>query len=161
MKSVKGFTLIELMIAIAVLALVTVIGFPAFSGIFERSRADSDLSDLLRAFSLARLEAINESTDVKIIADTDDDWSQDLIIFIDENNNDSVNTGERVIRRYTGFSAGASISATGGVGSIVFDSLGGLKTPANSVVFNYTRGDATKSMVVCPTGRILTGASCI
>ncbi|GGD04995.1 GspH/FimT family pseudopilin [Halopseudomonas salina] len=151
MKSVKGFTLIELMIAIAVLALVTVIGFPAFSGIFERSRADSDLSDLLRAFSLARLEAINHSEDVNVSALTDDDWTQDLEIVRDGT----------VIRRYAGLPSGATITATGDVDTIVFDSLGGLKTPANSVVFNYTRGDSTKSMVVCPTGRILTGASCI
>ncbi|WP_339846146.1 GspH/FimT family pseudopilin [uncultured Halopseudomonas sp.] len=161
MKSVKGFTLIELMIALAVLALVTLIGFPAFSGVFERSRADSDLSDLLRAFSLARLESINQSRDVKIVAGTDDDWTQDLVVFLDDDNDGSVDNGERVIRRYAGLPQGASITATGDVDTIVFDSLGGLKTPANSVVFNYTRGDSTKNLVICPTGRILTGASCI
>lgn len=151
MKSVKGFTLIELMIALAVLALVTLIGFPAFSGIFERSRADADTSDLLRAFNVARLEAINHSEDVNINATTDDDWTQDIEIVRDGT----------VIRRYAGLPAGATITTTGDVNSIVFDSLGGLKTPANAVVFTYSRGDSTKSLVVCPTGRILTGAACI
>jgi len=47
MKGVKGFTLVELMIGIAVLAIMTVIGLPAFSGIFERSRADADINELL------------------------------------------------------------------------------------------------------------------
>ena len=151
MKSVKGFTLIELMIALAVLALVVTLGFPAFSGIFERSRADADTSELLRAFNVARLEAINHSEDVNVNATTDDDWTQDIEIVRDGT----------VIRRYAGLPQGAIVTATGDVDSIVFDSLGGLKTPANAVVFTYTRGDSTKSLVVCPTGRILTGAACL
>jgi len=161
MKSVKGFTLIELMVAIAVLAIVTIIGFPAFSGIFERSRADSDTSELLRALSLARLEAINQSKNVKIDALTDDDWTKNLVIYVDDDNNGSLDAGEKVVRRYDGLANGGVIATTGDVDSIVFDSMGGLRTPANSVVFSYTRGEASKSLVVCPTGRILTGVSCI
>lgn len=151
MKSVKGFTLIELMIALAVLAIVVVIGFPAFGGLFERSRADADASELLRAFNVARLEAINHSEDVNVNATTDDDWTKDLEIVRDGT----------VIRRYAGLPEGSTVTVTGDVDSIVFDSLGGLKTPANAVIFTYTRGDSTKSLVVCPTGRILTGAACI
>tara|TARA_R110000868_G_scaffold1064_13_gene8197 strand:+ start:7953 stop:8408 length:456 start_codon:yes stop_codon:yes gene_type:complete len=151
MRSVKGFTLIELMVALAVLAIVVVIGFPAFNNVFERSRADSDASELLRAFNIARLEAINHSEDVNINATTDDNWARDLEIV----------RGGTVIRRYAGLPSGATITTTGNVDSIVFDSLGGLRTPSNAVIFTYTRGDSTKSLVVCPTGRILTGAACI
>ena len=151
MKSVKGFTLIELMVALAVLAIVVAIGFPAFGGIFERSRADSDASELLRAFNVARLEAINHSEVVTVNATTNDDWALDLEIV----------RGGTVIRSYAGLPAGATITTTGNVDSIEFDSLGGLRTPANAVVFSYTRGDSTKSLVVCPTGRILTGVACI
>ncbi len=151
MKSVRGFTLVELMIALSVLALVTLLGVPAFSGVFERSRADSDASELLRAFNVARLEAINHSEDVNVNATTDDDWTKDIEIVRDG----------AAIRRYAGLPEGATITVTGDVSSIVFDSLGGLKTPANAVVFTYTRGESSKSLVVCPTGRILTGAACI
>ena len=147
----KGFTLVELMVGIAVLAILAVIGLPAFSGIFERSRADSDISDLLRAMNLGRIEAINHSEDVTISALSDDDWSKDLLIERD---------GE-VVRRYAGLIKGASVMVTGGVDSVVFNSLGGVKNPANAVVFRYTRGDSAKNLVVCPTGRIRTGVSCI
>lgn len=151
MKGSRGFTLVELMVGIAVLAILTVIGLPAFSGIFERSRADADISELLRAMNLARIEAINHSEDVTIRTLSDDDWAQDLVI---ERDGD-------VVRRYAGLIKGAVVTATGGVDSVVFDSLGGLKTPANAVVFRYSRGKARKNLVVCPAGRILTGVSCI
>jgi len=151
MDDEKGFTLVELMIAIAVLAVVTVIGLPAFGDIFERSRADADISELLRAMSLARIEAINHSEEVTVTALSDDDWAQDLLIERD---------GE-VVRRYAGLIKGAAVTATSGTDSIVFDSLGGLSVPSNAVVFRYSRGDSRKTLVVCPTGRILTGVSCI
>lgn len=151
MKGEKGFTLVELMIGIAVLAIMTVIGLPAFSGIFERSRADADFNELLRAMNLARIEAINHSEEVTVTALSDDDWAQGFLI---ERDGD-------VVRRYAGLIKGAVVTATGGVASVVFDSLGGLKAPVNAVVFRYSRGDSRKNLVVCPTGRILTGVSCI
>ncbi|WP_442909106.1 GspH/FimT family pseudopilin [Halopseudomonas sp.] len=151
MEGLKGFTLVELMIGIAVLAIMTVIGLPAFSGIFERSRADADVNELLRAMNLARIEAINHSEEVKVSATSDEDWARDLLI-----ERDGV-----VIRRYGGLIRGAVVSATDGVDSIIFDGQGGLGSPGSAVVFRYTRGDSRKNLVVCPTGRILTGVSCI
>ncbi|PHR11223.1 MAG: general secretion pathway protein GspH [Sphingopyxis sp.] len=150
-RALRGFTLIELMVAIAVLAIVTAIGLPAFSGTFERSRADADISDLLRAMNLARIEAINHSEEVTVTALSNNDWTKSLLI---ERNG-------QVVRRYAGLIAGATVTSTGGVGSVVFDGLGGLKAPATALVFRYRRGDTVKGLVVCPTGRILTGASCL
>jgi type IV fimbrial biogenesis protein FimU len=66
-----------------------------------------------------------------------------------------------VIRRYAGLIRGAVVSATDGVDSIIFDGQGGLGSPGSAVVFRYARGDSRKNLVVCPTGRILTGVSCI
>lgn len=151
MKALKGFTLIELMVAIAVLAIVTVIGLPAFSGTFERSRADADISDLFHAMNLARIEAINHSDEVTVTALSNNDWTGNLLIERD---------GE-VVRRYAGLIDGATVSATDGVGNVVFDSLGGLKAPVSALVFRYSRGGTVKHLVVCPTGRILTGESCL
>lgn len=151
MKRVDGFTLIELLVGISVLAILTVIGLPAFNSIFERSRADADISDLLRAMNLARIEAINHSEEVTVSTLSDSDWTQDLLIERD---------GEAV-RRYAGLIKGATVTASGGIDQVVFDSLGGLKIPASAVVFRYSRGDSSKNLVVCPTGRILTGVSCI
>ena len=62
MRSVKGFTLIELMVALVILAIGLSLGSIAFTGSLERTRADSDANELLHVFSWARLQAINNSS---------------------------------------------------------------------------------------------------
>lgn len=151
MLKVKGFTLLELMIALAVLAIVLALAGPSFTGTLERSRADADTGELLRALNFARMEAINSNQPVTITATEDDDWTDKL----------EVTRNNTPIRAYSALSGGAAIETTNNVGAIVFDSLGGLRTPANQVVFTYTRGSETKSIVVCPTGRIIAAEECI
>lgn len=147
----RGFTLIEMMVVVTLLAIATVIGLPAFSSMFDQSRADADISELLRAMNLARIEAINHSEDVKVRAVRTGNWASDLLIERDG----------QVVRRYAGLEKGATLTNTKGVDHVVFDSLGGLKIPSEAVVFSYRRGDSAKHLVVCPTGRVLTGVSCI
>lgn len=140
-----------MMVVVALLAIATVIGLPAFGGMFDQSRADADISELLRAMNLARMEAINHSEDVTVRTVSNGNWAEDLLVERDNH----------VVRRYAGFVSGANLTAGESIDQVVFNSLGGLKIPSNAVVFSYRRGDSVKNLVVCPTGRVLTGVSCI
>lgn len=150
MYRVKGFTLIELMVALVVLAIVLMLGVPAFTGSLERSRADADTGELLRALNFARMEALNNNMNVSLSATEAGDWTGDLEVLRDGN----------AIRNYAAMGPGASIATTGNVSSITFNSLGGLESSSTAIVFTYTRGAETKSIVVCPSGRVMAGTSC-
>lgn len=66
MKNVHGFTLIELMIGIAILAIVLGLGVPSFMNTIERNRITTATNDLVMALQMARSEAIKRRTDVTV-----------------------------------------------------------------------------------------------
>ena len=62
MRSSRGFTLIELMIAVTLLAVVTALAAPAMGDFIIRQRVASQAGELALAMALARSEAIKSTT---------------------------------------------------------------------------------------------------
>lgn len=70
MQSNRGFTLIELMIAVSLLAVVAALAAPAMGDFIVRQRVASQAGDLALAMALARSEAIKSSTSIAVIPET-------------------------------------------------------------------------------------------
>lgn len=64
----KGFTVIEMMMVVAILGVLIAIAAPSFSSIIESQRAKSVASDLHTALTLARSEAIKRNRDMTLAA---------------------------------------------------------------------------------------------
>ena len=64
----KGVTLLELIISIAVVAILASIAVPAFDNQTKNARISSNASMLAAAFNLARSEAVNRELQVKVSA---------------------------------------------------------------------------------------------
>lgn len=67
----RGFTLIELMVGIVVLAVVLGIGVPSFRDAAVGSRVSSYANDLVASVQLARSEAIKRNDEVTLCASSD------------------------------------------------------------------------------------------
>jgi len=65
-----GFTVIELMITVAVLAVVAVIAVPSFQSIIERNQTATQANGLLSALQFARSEAVKRGETVRLSEDT-------------------------------------------------------------------------------------------
>jgi type IV fimbrial biogenesis protein FimT len=83
----KGFTLVELMVAVAVLVIAATVAVPAFNNLVQGNRLAAGTNQLLSAFHSARSEAIKRSQNVSFCATTDGatcaanaDWRSWLII---------------------------------------------------------------------------------
>ena len=61
MKRNAGFTLIEMMTAIAVLGVLTAVAVPSFTNMINRNRLASQSNELLSAIQFARIEAIRSN----------------------------------------------------------------------------------------------------
>lgn len=66
MKRANGFSMIELMITVSLLAIVLGLAFPSMRTLMQNNRAASIANELTTAITLARSEAINRSQTVTV-----------------------------------------------------------------------------------------------
>ncbi|MCD9029785.1 Tfp pilus assembly protein FimT/FimU [Luteimonas sp. BDR2-5] len=94
MRRTSGFTLIELMIALAIAAITLTIGMPAFSAAIERNRVQTALHLVSADLAMARSTAVMRRDQVVVCPRTPDarcrddmDWSFGWIVFTDSDGN--------------------------------------------------------------------------
>lgn len=148
----KGFSLVELLVTVSIVAILAAVAIPNFNSTLQNNRAETEVSDLQRAFNYARLEAINRGVSVRIAPTTGTDWTTELQVTL-------ASGAQTVLRKVTPLSSGATLVAAN-VTAVEFNNLGGMTSPASAVAMTYTRGSTTKVINVCLTGRIMVGNSC-
>ena len=79
MKLGRGFTLLELMVAIAVLAILATVGVPSFRALIQNNRVTTQANELVSALSFARTEAVKRGRDVEVeITQVGSGWRADV-----------------------------------------------------------------------------------
>ena len=82
----NGFSLSELVIAVAVLGIVLAIAAPSFSGAMQNARMASSYNDMVGALQLARSEAVKRNAPVAVCARASDttcglDWNNGCLLY--------------------------------------------------------------------------------
>jgi type IV fimbrial biogenesis protein FimT len=70
----NGFTLIELMIAVAVLAVIVTLGAPSFQTLIQNTRLRTTAEAILNGLQLARAEAVRRNTNVSFVLGANLGW---------------------------------------------------------------------------------------
>lgn len=109
----SGFTLVELMIVVAILALLVTVGIPSFNSFLADNRMSSYTNDLIADLNLARSEAIKRNTPVSICSSTDQascanssSWNTGWVIFTDTGTEGTVDGTDTIL--YARESAGSA-----------------------------------------------------
>lgn len=71
----QGFTLIEMLVVMTVLAIMLAVGVPSFRNFIAGQKVKTASYDLMAALVLARSEAIKRNTDVTVAPDTANVWA--------------------------------------------------------------------------------------
>jgi type IV fimbrial biogenesis protein FimU len=151
----NGFTLLELLVAIAIFLVMVTLAVPAFTRSAQITRADTEIGDLRRVLNFARLEAINRGVTTRVRPTAGGSvWTGELSVY------DATSTPANVLRVVPAMSSGATLTLTSGVSAIDFNNLGGLSSPSTAVAISYVLGRQNRTLSLCLNGRILLGGSC-
>lgn len=136
----RGFTLLELMITVAVLIILLAIAVPSFQGLMASNRLTAATNEFIAALNTSRAEAIRRGQRVILCASsngtgcTDTDWTQGWILFNDSDNDAAFDgSPEAILRIGSLASPGISIVGNSSVNRYVaYTADGTAKHPNNS-----------------------------
>ena len=116
-----GFTLIELFVTLAVLAITIATAAPSFAGLLQRSRESSTYHLLTTSLAGARLRAIRDSAPVTVCPSADGRtcradgiWTDGWIIYRDPRRSDQPTSDAAVIQQFDSLKPGLRLRSTKG-----------------------------------------------
>jgi len=127
----SGATLLELMVVLAVSAVLLTIGIPSFASLITSGRLTSAANELVSSLHLTRSEAIKRNARAVMCPSatgtscTDGDWHQGWIVFHDANNNARVDAGEAVILTRQALPSGLRATSEGSTARYISYAPGG------------------------------------
>lgn len=152
-RRIRGFTLYELMVTLALASAITSLAVPGFRGFMQSSRAVTHTNDLVTALNLGRSEATRRGAPIDLCASddgatcsNDTDWSTGWIVLTP--------TGE-VLRAWPERSGGSGV-LTGTVARFQFQARGALSAGAPQLDLQLADciGDQRREISINVAGRI-------
>ena len=115
MRKENGFTLVELMIGLAIAAIILTVGIPSFNDLVRKNQMTTQANELIGALNLARSEAIKRGSSVSITSTSgDSNWKDGW----------SVADGGETIRVYAAQKGQHTLVSDGGDSTYSYDPQG-------------------------------------
>lgn len=144
----SGFTLVELIITIAIAAILLAIALPSFKSSIRSNRVATRTNSLIATFNLARTEAIRNNHGAGVCPSSAGtscngvDWDQGWLVWSDEDASGTLDADETVIRYVQ---PAENLDLVSAQDKFVFDRRGRLTEPAGTAQLVLKPAD-------CPVG---------
>jgi len=162
----KGFTLIELMITLAIAAILLTVAVPSFQSLIENNRLATNVNQVITILHYLKSEAVKRNVAVSLCAGNPNNgcacnpgpgcnatWKNGYIVFTDPNVNCTVDQGDQILQAREGIRGDYTITA---VGCLTFRALGNLSannTVTISICTSNLTADNIRDIVINPVGR--------
>ena len=161
MAAARGFTMIELMVTLTVLAVLAVVAAPSFNEAILKSKLTGFANNFVASAQLARSEAIKRNSTVRVCRSADGltcatsgTWQQGWIVFNDIDNDGVVDSNETVIQVQQALSADYHFTEASSIYSIAFQAIGAGASAATLTLCRATPvGSQERIIKVSATGR--------
>lgn len=145
MRAQQGFTLIELMIVLMLIAVMAGIGVPAFQTMLQNSRLTSSTNSLLSALQYARSEAVTQRSAVTVSPLNGTDWASGALIM------------KGAIKLRETPPAGTGVTVTGSAASITYQPDGSAAAATFSI---QDSRPSTRQIKINGIGQACAGSNC-
>ena len=162
----NGFTLMELIIVLAIIAIVATLTIPNAGNYVDNNRLAAAAADMASALQTARAESVGRNAPVTICASNQngtqcsgapEQWEKGWILFVDSDTDDTVDAGEEVLQYHEPFANSVTIRATSGADeAITFFPSGrtSISSTQTLVLCDYRGfGEDAKGLVLSILGR--------
>lgn len=172
-KNIQGFTLIELIVTLAVVSILLLTGIPMLNQMTTSNRLVTQINNIAGSLAVARSESIKRGESITLCGSTDgatcdtSSWELGWIVFSDADNNAVLNsTTESMIKIVAPFSGGSTLRLSQSDSSSVirYRSDGALRdlnadaTRIDKGTFTLCDNEATvnkaKAININPLGRV-------
>lgn len=147
-KQNLGFTLVELMVALAVLAILITIALPSFTNMIQNNRSAALANSIVTALNVARSEAVKRNALVNV--NSGGDWTNGWVV--------QLNTGAVTLQTWNAPDVGAVITQVDGNATIQFNGSGRMTLPAAAATINssypHCSGQQARQIQIGITGRV-------
>lgn len=158
----NGFTLIELIVTLAIAAIVLSVGVPTFRGTVANNAMIADANRFVTSVNLARSSAVKFQRNATICASTDwnnavptctggTDWTEGWIVFVDKDRDNTVDADE-VIAVNEPLNDRASFSS-GTQSSFTYNSRGFIDGGDNLTLCDNRTGETGRQIRINGAGR--------
>ena len=136
MRRAQGFTLVELMVTVAILAILVGVAVPSFKSFGEGQRVRSAAAEITTSILSARSEAVKRNTSVTLAPDTADAWAGGW----------TVKYGANLVHQQAAFT---NLTITGAPSTITF---GGSGRPDTTGSFQITANQSVRCVRLDASG---------
>lgn len=164
MNRQHAFTLVELMVTLAVLGISVMIAVPSFLSYSRSNRTVSETNALVGALNFARSEATKRSANVTVCTSNDGlncgagiGWASGWIVFVNTDNDApaQVDAGEEILQVYGATAPGNTISASAALTDFITYRANGFSSAQGQYVLCDDRGtDSARTITLSRIGRV-------
>lgn len=159
----KGFTLLELMVVLAVVAILVTVGLPGFGAMARQNCTVTSANTMLTVLLATRSEALKRDRTVSLCK-TDDGaacstnpeigWDRGYLMYLDGNDNGRRDAAEPLLKVERPLSTCAAITSSSGfINALAYDGLGRASKLGNFRVVAKSNSSYERRVVIGPGGR--------
>ena len=163
-RRLSGFSLIETMIVVVLVAIAATIALPSFRDTITRNTLATSVNEFQMALSQARSEAIRSRFNTVLQSTPKEDWAEGWIIYTDKNYNNVMDAEDAQIYVHGPAVKGMTISDNGNpAGVFVFQSSGfsafsGNGLQIRKITFTMNGQSSSLCLSVAGRARVIQGA---
>jgi type IV fimbrial biogenesis protein FimT len=157
MNKQHGFTLVELIMGLAIVAIVLTLGVPSFGDLIRNNRLTAQVNQVVSALTLARSEAIKRAALVDVTTVSGEaNWKNGWTV--------EVSVGGADIRIFEAQKGDHTLVADGGESTFSYDSQGFLSTSCAvncTITLCNASGESGRQLSIAPSGHVSVNGSYI